>query len=73
MGAFFFEGTKVAKNPNRPAGAPAAPTEARALIDLPAQGVKSGQAFAADPAVIAALVLAGEADPHPDAVAAAKQ
>lgn len=47
-------------------------TEARALIDLPAFGVAAGALLVADAADVAALVAAGQADAHPDAVAYAK-
>ena len=50
----------------------AAPTEARALVDLPALGVKCGRLVTAAPEVIAALVADGSADAHPEAIAAAK-
>jgi hypothetical protein len=54
--------------------APTAPsTEARALVDLPAHGVRAGQLLQGEPDVIAALVADGSADAHPDAVAYAKQ
>lgn len=52
--------------------ASAAPAEARALVDLPALGARAGGLVSADPETIAALVLSGDADPHPDAVAYAK-
>lgn len=46
--------------------------QARALIDLPALNAKAGELIEADAEVIDALAAAGEADPHPDAVAYAK-
>lgn len=46
--------------------------EARALVDLPDLGVKAGELVTADPQSIGALVAAGAADPHPDAIAYAK-
>ena len=49
-----------------------AATEARALVDLPSLGVKSGELVTAAPEIIAALVADGSADAHPDAVAFAK-
>lgn len=52
--------------------APAGPTEARALVDLPAYGVACGALLVADAAEIAALVAAGQADDHPGSVAYAK-
>lgn len=52
--------------------ASAAPTEARALVDLPALGARAGGLVTADAATISALVLGGDADHHPDAVAYAK-
>jgi hypothetical protein len=42
---------------------------ARALVDLPAHGVASGELLTADPATVAALVAAGQADDHADAIA----
>lgn len=47
-------------------------TTARALVDLPAHGVRCGGLVQADPATIADLVATGAADHHPDAVAAAR-
>jgi hypothetical protein len=46
--------------------------EARALVDLPALGVKAGELLVADALTVAAMVADGSADPHPDAVAYAK-
>lgn len=46
--------------------------EARALVDLPQHGVLCGRLITSTPDVIAALIAAGQADPHPDAVAYAK-
>lgn len=46
--------------------------EARALVDLPALGVKSGEVLAADALTVEALVADGSADTNPDAVAYAK-
>lgn len=48
-------------------------TEARALVDLPAYGVRSGELLTADADVIASLAASGDVDPHPDAVKAAKE
>lgn len=62
--------TQAAQVP-APAVAPA-PSEARALIDLPAHGVRCGCLLVADTDVIAALADAGAVDTHPDAIAAAK-
>lgn len=56
----------------KPTQASAAPTEARALVDLPAFGARAGDLVSANADAIAALVLSGDADPHPDAVAYAK-
>lgn len=50
----------------------AGPAEARALIDLPEQGVLAGELLQADAETVALLVAAGRADDHPDAVAYAK-
>jgi DNA primase len=47
-------------------------TEARALVDLPDLGVKSGELVRADAETLATLADAGAVDLHPDAVAAAK-
>lgn len=47
-------------------------TQARALIDLPALGVKAGRLVTADAETIAALLAAGEVDTHPDAIAYAQ-
>lgn len=49
-----------------------APTEARALCDIPDLGVAAGRLLQADPLTVSGLVAAGKADPHPDAVAYAK-
>lgn len=47
-------------------------TEARALVDLELDGVviPVGKTFTAAPEIIVALEAAGQADAHPDAVAA---
>lgn len=50
----------------------AALAEARALVDLPAHGVKAGRLLVADADLVKALAVAGEVDTHPDAVAYAK-
>ena len=46
---------------------------ARALVDLPQFDVRSGGVFTADAAQIEALVKAGAADDHPDAISAGDQ
>lgn len=56
----------------KPQQASSAPTEARALVDIPSLDVRCGQLLVADALTIAALVEGGEADAHPDAVAYAK-
>lgn len=56
----------------KPKTAASGQTEARALVDLPTYGVAAGDLLVADAAEVAALVAAGAADPHPDAVAYAK-
>jgi hypothetical protein len=53
----------------KPAGDQPPQARARALVDLPAHGVASGQLLTADPATVAMLVAAGQADDHADAVA----
>lgn len=72
MGAFFFEGTKVAKKPNQSADAPASTTEARALIDLPEFGAKCGALVHVPADRAQGMAEAGEIDTHPEAVAYAK-
>ena len=57
---------------NQAADAPAAFVEARALVDLPAHGVKAGCLLVADADVIRGLAAAGEVDTDPAAVAYAK-
>lgn len=47
-------------------------TEARALVDLPDFGIKSGELIQADAETLAALADSGAVDLHPEAVAAAK-
>ena len=56
----------------KPQAAATGSGEARALVDLPQHNAKAGEAFAADPETISALVAAGSADDHPDAVKHAK-
>lgn len=52
----------------KPAATVAAQTKARALVDIPSLGIKSGQLIDAAPEVVAALVADGSADAHPDAI-----
>lgn len=52
--------------------ATAGQAQARALVDLPDLGAQAGQLLEAEPLVVAALVAAGKADDHPDAVAYAR-
>jgi hypothetical protein len=47
-------------------------SQARALIDIDAIGVKCGQVFQADQKTVAGLVKSGQADDDKDAVAYAK-
>lgn len=47
--------------------------KARALVDLPQYGAKCGELLVAEAPVVQALVDAGSADDHPDAVAYAEQ
>lgn len=49
------------------------PTEARALVDIPAHGVKAGELLTGEASVVAALVAEGSVDPHTEAVAYAKK
>lgn len=50
---------------------PAKHTQARALVDIPAHGARCGGLIDAPADVIAALVAAGAADTHPEAIRAA--
>lgn len=55
------------------AKAPDAPTlRARVLVDLESFGLKVGQIFEAEKAVIEAMFSNGDVDTHPDAVAYAE-
>lgn len=46
--------------------------KARALVDLPQHGAKSGELLLAEALIVQALVADGSADDHPDAVAYAE-
>lgn len=63
----------MATNPNPKKRDAAAPTlRARVLADIEALGLKVGQIFEAEEAVIKAMFSQGHVDAHPDAVAYAE-